>query len=370
MNLDEQIAAKSKEVATDSYGMSVGELLSLYKEGELNLHPEFQRFFRWSDEQKSRLIESLVLGIPIPPIFVSQDAKGKWDVIDGLQRLSTIFELAGELLGEDGKQKPGLILKPTKYLPSFTGMRWGTKEDSGPNILSDTTKLIVKRARLDIKIVLNKSDTSSKYELFDRLNTGGSAATPQEVRNCLLLMINRSFFDSLANLAKDPNFVECIPLTERQIAEQYPMELVVRFITLRIAKIEELHGMTDLGPYLTDKIAEFAEKKDFDMAVEEKAFHRTFEVLAKSLSDDSFRRYNQNKSRSEGAFLISLFEVIAIGIGHYMADDAFTIEPSKIAKLHQAIWTNETFTKGTGSGIRPTTRIPVTVPLGRELFRK
>lgn len=369
MNLDEQIELKSKEVSTESYGMSVGELLSLYKEGELNLHPEFQRFFRWSDEQKSRLIESLVLGIPIPPIFVSQDPKGKWDVIDGLQRLSTIFELAGELIGEDNEKRPELVLKPTKYLPGFAGMRWGAKDEEGIKILSDTTKLIVKRARLDVKIVLNKSDTSSKYELFDRLNTGGSAATPQEVRNCLLLMINRGFFESLTILSKDPNFIECIPLTERQVAEQYPMELVVRFLTLRLATRGQLAGMADLGPYLTDRIVEFAEDSDFDLASEEKAFHRTFKILSECLTDDSFRRFNQNKSRSEGAFLISLFEIIALGIGHFMADDEFTIEVPKILDIHHTIWNNQTFTKGTGSGVRPTSRLPVTILLGRDLFR-
>jgi hypothetical protein len=117
MNLEQAIAKKAKEISTESYGMSVGELLSLYRDNELNLHPEFQRFFRWSDQQKSRLIESFLLGIPVPPVFVSQDEKGKWDVIDGLQRLSTIFQLTGDLLDEEGKPVKPLILTGTKYLP-------------------------------------------------------------------------------------------------------------------------------------------------------------------------------------------------------------------------------------------------------------
>ena len=63
----------------------------------LILRPEFQRVFRWSDAQKSRLIESVLLGIPLPSIFASQKNDGRWEVIDGLQRLSTLFETAGEL---------------------------------------------------------------------------------------------------------------------------------------------------------------------------------------------------------------------------------------------------------------------------------
>ena len=93
MGLDQEIEAKRAEVRTDGYPMSIGELINLYRDGELDIHPEFQRFYRWSPEQKSRLIESIMLGIPIPSIFVSQREDGVWDVIDGLQRLSTIFEL-------------------------------------------------------------------------------------------------------------------------------------------------------------------------------------------------------------------------------------------------------------------------------------
>jgi len=97
MDLQQEIDARRAEIRSDNYGMSIGELMSLYKDEELDIHPEFQRFYRWSVGQKSRLIESLLLGIPIPQIFVSQRADGVWDVVDGLQRLSTIFEFAGIL---------------------------------------------------------------------------------------------------------------------------------------------------------------------------------------------------------------------------------------------------------------------------------
>lgn len=367
--LDEQIALRSQEISTDAYAMSVGEVLSLYRDGELNLHPEFQRFFRWSEEQKSRLIESLLLGIPIPPIFVSQDSDGRWDVIDGLQRLSTIFELTGDLLDEEGKKKPPLLLLGTKYLPELKGKTWGDRDASGTDVLTDHAKLRIKRARLDIKIVLNKSDSGSKYELFDRLNTGGSAATPQEVRNCLLLMINADFFKRFANLGKYQNFIDCLPLTEKQTAEQYPLELVVRFITLRKASPIDLSQMPDLGPWLTDRITNLAENKELDWDLEERCFYRTFDVLAQTLQDDTFRRFSHTKGRAEGAFLISVFEVIALGIGYHMEDKNFAVSSDKVITTHREIWNNKQFTKGTGSGVRPTTRLPVTIPLGRDLFK-
>lgn len=102
MGLQQEIEKARTEIRTDDYQMSLGEWMSLYEKGELDIHPEFQRFFRWSHRQKSRLIESILLGIPIPQVFVSQRPDGVWDVVDGVQRLSTIFEFAGLLKNETG----------------------------------------------------------------------------------------------------------------------------------------------------------------------------------------------------------------------------------------------------------------------------
>ena len=84
MSLTQEIDARRREIRTDGYAMSIGEWISLYEKNELDIHPEFQRFFRWSDTQKTNLIESILLGIPLPQIFVSQRPNGVWDVVDGL----------------------------------------------------------------------------------------------------------------------------------------------------------------------------------------------------------------------------------------------------------------------------------------------
>src|SRR4051812_21140534 len=119
IDLQQEIDKRRSEIRTDDYAMSIGEWISLYENSELDIHPEFQRFFRWDVWQKSRLIESILLGIPIPPIFVSQRSDGVWDVVDGLQRLSTIFQFVGILKNEKGKPELPLELVETKYLPSL-----------------------------------------------------------------------------------------------------------------------------------------------------------------------------------------------------------------------------------------------------------
>ncbi|MGL5034152.1 MAG: DUF262 domain-containing protein, partial [Microcystaceae cyanobacterium] len=167
VSLEEQIKEYSTVVSSESYSMSVGELASMYKDGELDLHPNFQRLFRWTDEQKSRLIESLLLGIPIPPIFVSQRGSGQWDVVDGLQRLSTIFQLMGELIGEDHQKVNPLVLTKTKYLKALENKAW-QNQSKPENELPSSARIAIKRARLDVNIVKASSDKMAKYEIFLR----------------------------------------------------------------------------------------------------------------------------------------------------------------------------------------------------------
>ena len=98
MSLQAELEKKRKTIKTDAYAMSIGEWVNMYQDEEIDIHPEFQRFFRWSDAQKTNFLESILLGIPVPPIFVSQTKHGIWDVVDGLQRLSTIYQFFGVFL--------------------------------------------------------------------------------------------------------------------------------------------------------------------------------------------------------------------------------------------------------------------------------
>ena len=228
MSLQNQIDQMRKEIRTDGYGMSIGEWISLYENKEIDIHPEFQRFFRWSNNQKSNLIESILLGIPIPPIFVSQRKDGVWDVVDGLQRLSTLYQFFGILKDDNNHNINPLVLEKTKYLPSLLGKKWNDPDDKD-NSLTTEQRLLIKRAKIDVSIVLRESDDIAKFELFQRLNTGGSDLTPQEVRNCILLMANQKLYKWLRALASYPQFQESIALSEKNLIEQYDIELALRF---------------------------------------------------------------------------------------------------------------------------------------------
>lgn len=317
MSLEEEIRQGSWEVASDSYSMSVGELVFLYKEGVLSVNPEFQQFFRWTSKQKSRFVESLLLGIPIPSIFVSQNENSKWEVLDGNQRLATILELFGELRDEDGKHQDRLILDRTKYLGNLEGKQWIS--DSPDKELPESAKMRIRLARLDLKILINTSIPSAKYELFRRLNTGGTLIKPYEVRNCILIMENRNFFKWLQELAQDGNFQTCLP--QRATDEQFDIELLVRFLVLRRMSLKDLRKKLkkaeEPDSFLTNEIVAIARAEDYNMAEEKKAFIKTFTLLARNLGEDAFKRFDPDKRRALGPPLVSAFEVIACGMGYH-----------------------------------------------------
>lgn len=364
-DLQRQIDDLRKEIHTDGYSMSIGELHNLYINGELDIHPEFQRYFRWSVLQKSRWIESILLGIPLPSIFVSQRRDGKWDVVDGLQRLSTIFEFMGQLRGEGQELLKPLILEGATYLKALDRKKWHDPHDPENSLTSDQQRYI-KRSKIDIKIILRESDDSAQYELFQRLNTGGSSFTAQELRNCMLISMNRDLFKWLDNLTKYQSFQRCVSLPEKLVKEAYDMELALRFILLRKLPIDELPG-TPLGDFLTERMKDAALNRSLNMMKEEQAFKAVFDLLDSVLESDSFRKYDLSKKRFTGGFSVAAFEVIALGLGWTAEKFVKSRQPMDVERLvKDEVWSDTSFL--TSSGLSAAERLPKTIQRGRSIF--
>ncbi len=366
MPLQEEIDKTRQEIRTDSYSMSIGEWISLYEKDEIDIHPDFQRFFRWSDHQKSTFIESILLGIPIPPIFVSQRDDGIWDVIDGLQRLSTIYEFVGIFKPSEQEQNTSFVtLQKTTYLPLLEGKKWYDPDDKD-NSLTQAQRLLIKRAKIAVNIIEKESDPMIKYELFQRLNTGGSIATSQEVRNCILLMLNKDLYKLMRSLADRESFKSCIALSDRLYEEQYDMELVLRFILLfdqDDESIQKLGG--DVSEFLTGRMREMALNKNLDYSHIEKSFDVTFNILNEVMGDNSFKRYKLEGERFLGGFLLSAYEVVALGIGYNYQNPP---PKDKISERIKNIWSNPTYQKWSGAGVNAARRLPHLIKLGRDVF--
>jgi hypothetical protein len=365
-SLEDEISVRRRDIFTDSYSMSIGELTNLYRDGELDVHPEFQRIFRWDITQKTRLIESILLGIPLPSIFVAQGEDGSWDVVDGVQRISTILQFQEILKNDEGELVPAEPLEATDLLPSLDGIRWDNSQ-SGGAALTQAQRLDFKRAKLDLKIVKRESSAESKYDLFQRLNSYGSQATPQEVRSCMLIGTNPQFYSWLNELATDEHFLATIALSDRLLNEQYHLELALRFLVFRQLPVDELSTMGNLGDYLSKASLHKALDSNFDFEAEGASFKKTFFLLDEAGSDQVFKRWNEAKNRFQGAFLNTAFEVIGMGLG-YRIDSYTNPEETHVLDRAKVFWTDDTYSTGFATGVRADTRMAKSIPVGRELF--
>lgn len=370
MSLIDEVNERRKEIRTDGYAISIGEWLSLYENREIDIHPEFQRIYRWNESQKTNLIESILLGIPVPPIFVSQRSDGIWDVVDGLQRLSTIYQFLGQLRDENNNLIDPLILSGTKYLPSLEGKKWEGSADLGdedPDSIGQNLRLTIKRSKLNVSIILKESDETAKYDLFQRLNTGGSSLSAQEVRNCILVMLNKDFYFWLVELSKYDKFTECAALSDKAISESYDIELVLRFIIFSLIDIKELDGMGDVGTFISEKMRAICTDKTFNPAQWGDLFRKTFDKLAENTADNSFKRYNLAKNKHSGGFLVSQYEAVTYGLAFNIYNGT---EVDIIDDKISGLWSKQEFTSWSGSGLTATRRLPHLIPLGREVFKK
>jgi hypothetical protein len=368
MKLENEISKARQEIVSDGYDMSVGEIISLYQNGELFINPVYQRLFRWDASRKTRFIESLLLGIPIPPIFVYQNPDGVWELIDGLQRISTILQFVGDLKksSEDVLEKP-LVLEGTKFLPSLVNSVWSDSPKSGQVSIGRKQQLQIKRARIRVEILKQESDVHAKYELFQRLNTGGVGLSEQEVRNCVAVMLDNSFYQWMVDLAADQNFLSSTNQTEYAIRQQIQLELVLRFSTFR--NIPYQNGL-DVHEYLDNAMVKLIEKKGFSKAKETEVFKKTFKYIYEALGASSFKKWDGK--RFTGMFLMSVYEVVSIGISKNI--DRLDSMPSEKRKQYiqsraKALWSDDIFIKNSGAGVRGTTRLANLLPIAEAFFK-
>jgi len=364
--LESQIGEARRSISSDGYPMSIGELTNLYRDKELLIRPEFQRLFRWSETQKSRLIESLLLGIPLPSIFVSQTETGTWELVDGLQRVSTILELQGELLDINGNKLPKLNLKRTKYIPALEGREW--EHELSSKSLSAAQRLDIKRSKIDVKIIKRGSSPEAKFDLFQRLNSYGSNLTAQETRSALLVAVSGDFFSWLEELAVYPSFVQSVGLSDRLIEERFDLELVVRFLVLHNRPKEKitLTSLRDFSSVLDDESVKLASRHPSDAAELSRAFKTTFDYISDNGGEKIFRKWDEGRGEYKGAFLGTAFEVFALGIGYHVANG--TVYKSDLLSLSKAFWNRPEMVGGFATGRSTERRLVQFVPMGREFL--
>lgn len=365
MALEDEIKIAAQAVSTDSYQMSVGELLSQFEQGELVINPDFQRLFRWSIEQKSKFIESLLIGVPIPPLFVFSSG-GKWELIDGLQRVSTILQFVSAL----GKSGEGSIYPPEpltkgEYLRSLVGVGWDRWDDRFSVGLTQEQKFKIRRARIGVQILHDTSAPQAKFDLFMRLNSGGSPLARQELRNCMLVMTNRAFHGAVKSMAEHSSFREILQLNE---SKEDALGYDDRVCRLLVFAEKDTDYMQELEDFIDDSLRDDLSKRSSEwVSAAENRFKRVFDLLFKAGGPDVLRAWKDGKFG--GKAVSAAFEAIAVGV--YKNIDAISVLPDPEAYVLEkikALWDNGSIVATYGPGVRGTDRVRKSVPLGKSAF--
>lgn len=163
-----------RQIVTQKVDLPISKLAAMIDDGEIDLAPGFQRRLRWTRAQKSRLIESVIMNVPIPPVFLGEHQPGRYLVLDGRQRLTALYEYL-----TDRYRLSGLDV-----WSELVGKKFSNLQKMQLQGLSSPAQAITRRF-VPAVLILHESVPEVKYEVFDRLNTGGVIAEPMEVRNAI-----------------------------------------------------------------------------------------------------------------------------------------------------------------------------------------
>jgi uncharacterized protein with ParB-like and HNH nuclease domain len=199
---------------------TVFELMRKYNNGKLIIEPDFQRNLVWERIQQSKFIESVILNFPIPPFYVNQTREGKYIVVDGLQRTSTLHEFVNNRFKLQGLEA---LKKLNGY--SFSDLK-NLSGDYQTKIEDKKLNLYVIRPSVPVKVV---------YDIFNRINTGGTNLQRQEVRNCIFLGKSTQL---LKELAESDDFKIAINqgISPKRMKDR---EAVLRYFAFRIFDYEK-----------------------------------------------------------------------------------------------------------------------------------
>lgn len=307
----EESVGVSQDISAHPLNPDVQTFYQQWKDGDLIVNPEFQRKFVWDIKRASQLIESILLRIPIPTIYVSESESERFEVIDGQQRLSSIFNfMDGKFPRIDKKTKePKIIEFKLRGLRSLKNL-----EDK---IYSDLDKISQKKIRnypLNVVVIEKKSNPHVKFEMFERINRGSMPINDQELRNCVyrgklnralnqIFCVNKDFLQLLNLKAPDTRFRD--------------VELILRFlwfydktylkyspsVRMRINELmEEYRNLDD------KKLNEFLEK-----------FKTSVKLTKETFGTNAFRRFYRGNDKKptgywETKLNVSLFEIVMWGV--------------------------------------------------------
>ena len=334
LDLEKKYREQMRQIVTQKLDLPISALPMMLKE-QIKLNPEFQRRDRWGQERQSRFIESLFMNVPIPPVFLGEDEYGHYVVLDGRQRLTAVKDFLNNVL----------TLNKLEVWDALNGMRF---EDL---IKRGFDKHIIRRF-IPAVVILKESSAVVKYDVFDRLNTGGVTANEMEIRNAVY---RGKFTDVLHELSRVKEFcqlwnipIEKIDAENNTIYKQMDdLSLVLRFFALSEHDKMNMKFKDYLSEFI-DMRNKLYERDAEAISVDKKRFMNAVNNCWRIFGKDAFLKPPGKDGRRVRSF--PLADAVMIALADY---EPYTISKDKENSAKTAfdgLFSDDDFMKATGTG--------------------
>jgi len=293
-----EVSSTKRRVYTEQGDPEIDSLYRKYKDGDLIIQPDFQRHFVWDAKKSSRLIESALLDIPLPVIYLSEEKDGKEYVIDGQQRLTAFFSFI------DGRFPDGIDFKLTG-LKVFTELNRKSFKEIDRKLQNK-----IRYCKIRTITFRRESEADLKFEIFERLNTGAVSLNDQELRNC----IYRGLYNKLLKeLSKDTDFMYLLGL-KKPDKRMKDIELVLRFAAFY--HFTYLKYKPPMRKFLNNDMEKYQDISEVDAIELKNAFKNAVTIIKSLLDNHSFKRFykgdekNRNGYWEPKKFNASLYDIL------------------------------------------------------------
>ena len=321
----------ASKIKIDRVQFSIFELKRIYDRGLICLDPDFQRNFVWKQKQKSELIESVIMGIPLPLIYLAETMEGNLVIVDGRQRLTTFFHFM------DNK----FALNGLKILPDLNGCRFSDFEEDKKKRKFATD---IEDFQLVIQIIKYPTPDRVRFDIFDRVNRGGTPLNNQEMRNALYQGKSTRLLSSLAESEQFQNATGK-SISPTHMKDRYIILRAVSFWMWREGKLknsdgEEIKYRSDIEEFLGYAMEQLNRASDQEIATIQEIFLEEMLVIYDILGEDAFRIPTENKKRRPVSMILfeSLFYFFRL-----IMKDSEGLDPSDITKAVQEIMEDSVF---------------------------
>lgn len=293
-----EIAPEKRRVKTEKQDLPVETLVSWVNRGKMNLQPDFQRNFVWNSGKASRLIESLLLDIPLPVIYVAEEAKRNYSVVDGQQRLTSICAYVnGRFPSGQAFKLSGLSVLTELNRKAFSDLDIDLQEA----ILNFTLRVIV---------IERDSDPDVKFEVFERLNLGAEKLNDQEVRNC----VYRGNYNELLRELSENSFLLKIFRAEEPHTRMADRQLILRFF----AMWRNTHNAykSPMKRFLNTEMENHRQLSAEELDTMRQVFEASAEMAYLVFGENAFRRfragnaYNPNGNWESSRLNVALWDTL------------------------------------------------------------